>query len=74
MRPRWQQIEEENPWLDTQYFDFDQDPDVAIKYGVETGVLPCFIFLDSGDKEFARLSGEVSKVEILKVINSHKDK
>ena len=25
MRPRWQEIETENPWLTTEYFDFDQD-------------------------------------------------
>lgn len=25
MRPRWQEIEKENPWLKTEYFDFDED-------------------------------------------------
>jgi thiol-disulfide isomerase/thioredoxin len=74
MRPRWQQIEEENPFLDIEYFDFDTNPEVAKKYNIESGVLPCFIFLDAAGTELTRLSGEVSKEEILKTIEENKDK
>jgi thiol-disulfide isomerase/thioredoxin len=74
MRPRWQQIEEENPFLDTEYYDFDQHPEIAQKYNVESGVLPCFIFLDNDGNEITRLAGEVSKDEILKVITENENK
>jgi len=74
MRPRWQEIEKENPDLETQYFDFDKDREIIEKYGIESGVLPVFIFLDKEGKEVLRLSGEIEKVELLKIINENKDK
>ena len=46
MRPRWAEIEKENPWLKTEYLDFDGDKEEVEKYHVEDGVLPAFIFLD----------------------------
>ncbi len=74
MRPRWQEIEKENPWLQTQYFDFDKDKEVVKKYKIESGKLPVFIFLDKGGKEILRLDGEIGKAELLKVIEKNKDK
>lgn len=73
MRPRWQEIEKENPWLETQYFDFDQDKEMVEKYAIEGGVLPVFIFLDQDQREILRFTGEVEKKELLKVIEEHKD-
>lgn len=74
MRPRWQQIEKENPWLQTEYFDFDKDKEMFHKYGIESGVLPVFIFVDGDGKEFLRLNGEIDKKELLKVIAENKEK
>lgn len=74
MRPRWAEIEKENSWLETHYFDFDKDKDVVKKYAVESGKLPVFIFLDKNEKEILRLEGEVEKDELLKVIEENKDK
>ena len=51
MRPRWQEIEKENPWLKTNYYDFDTDKEMVQKYGITGGVLPIFIFLDKNGKE-----------------------
>jgi len=34
MRPRWQEIEKENPSLKTEYFDFDNDKDTVNKYKI----------------------------------------
>jgi thiol-disulfide isomerase/thioredoxin len=74
MRPRWAEIEKENPWLKTEYFDFDQNREMADKYGIASGVLPVFIFLDREGKEILRLSGEVEKKELFEVIAKNKDK
>lgn len=74
MRPRWQEIEKENPWLKTEYFDFDKDKEMAKKYGIVSGVLPVFIFLDKQGKEILRLSGEIEKAKLLKIIDENKDK
>ena len=74
MRPRWGEIEKENPWLKTEYFDFDKDKDVVNKHGIDSGVLPVFVFLDKDDKEILRLSGEVEKKDLIREININKDK
>ena len=31
MRPRWQEIEKETPWLTTKYFDFDKDKEMVLE-------------------------------------------
>lgn len=74
MRPRWQEIERENPWLKTEYFDFDEKKEMASKYGIVSGVLPVFIFLNKNGGEILRLSGEIEKNELLKAISENKDK
>lgn len=74
MRPRWQEIEKENPWLQTQYCDFDQDKEIVNKYGIESGKLPVFIFLNKSGEEMLRLDGEIEKKELLKIIEENKDK
>ena len=74
MGPRWKEIEQELPWLKTQYYDFDQDKNQIKKYKPDQGRLPCFIFLDKKDKEIQRTTGEVSKKNLLEIINRLKDK
>ncbi len=74
MRPRWAEIEKENPWLKTEYFDFDKDKEIVEKYNIDSGVLPVFIFLDKNNKEFLRLNGEIKKDVLLKAILDNKDK
>ena len=73
MRPRWQEIEKENPWLKTEYYDFDKDKGAVSKWGIDKN-LPTFVFLDKKGKEFLRLHGEIAKEELLKIINKNKDK
>ncbi len=72
MRPRWAEIEKENSWLKTEYFDFEKDKEMVQKYGISSGVLPVFIFLNKDGTEIVRLSGEIEKKELLKVITEHK--
>ena len=74
MRPRWTEIEKENPDLKTEYFDFDQDTRAVEKYKVDEGVLPVFIFLDKKGEELVRLTGELSKKDLLSLIEKYKDK
>lgn len=74
MRPRMAEIEKDNPWLKTEYYDFDQDLEMIKKYKIESGVLPVFIFLDKNNQEIMRLSGEIEKKTLLNYINTHKNK
>lgn len=74
MRPRWQEIEKENPWLKTEYFDFDKDKGIIERYKIDSGVLPVFIFLNKDGKEFLRLNGEIEKETLLKTILENKEK
>lgn len=74
MRPRWQEIEKENPWLKTQYYDFDTDQKIASQYQIESGRLPVSIFLDKKGQEILRLTGEIEKDKLLKTIAEHKNK
>ncbi len=73
MKPRWQEIEKENPWLETEYHDFDQDKEAVAKYNI-SDILPTFVFLDKNGDEFFRLTGEIDKAKLLEVINENKEK
>ena len=73
MKPRFAEIEKENPWLETEFFDADRNPDDLKKWNVND-VLPCFIFIDKEGKEILRMDGEISKEKLLEVINENKDK
>ena len=72
MRPRWKEIEAENPWLETRYFEYDDSKETVDRWNVGKN-LPVFIFLTKDNKEIARLTGEPSKVELLKIINEYKN-
>ena len=73
MKPRWKEIESENPWLRTEYYDFDKDKEMVKKYEI-TDTLPTFVFLDKNEKEFLRLSGEIDKSDLIILINKNKDR
>lgn len=73
MKPRWAEIEKENPWITTEYHDFDSEKELVEKYGIESGVLPVFIFLDKNGQEIRRMSGEVEKDVLVKAINELRD-
>jgi len=73
MKPRWQEIESENPWVKTEYYDFDTDKEMVNKYQIDN-ILPVFVFLDNNSNEFLRLNGEVPKEELVRIITENKDK
>jgi thiol-disulfide isomerase/thioredoxin len=73
MKPRWKEIETENPWLQTQYYDFDQDKEAVEKYGIKD-ILPAFVFLDSNGNEFLRLDGEIDKDKLVEIVNQNRGK
>lgn len=73
MRPRWAEIEKENPNLKTEYFDFDEDKEKIEKFNIESGKLPVFIFLGKKGNEVLRLSGEIEKKDLLKAIEECKN-
>lgn len=74
MRPRWQEIEAENPQLQTTYYDFDQDQEKIEKYHLEDSKLPTCIFVDKNGEEIERLHGEIEKSTLVEKINSYQDK
>ncbi|MFC1711940.1 thioredoxin family protein [Patescibacteria group bacterium] len=74
MRSRWQEIEKENPWLKTEYIDFDEQENIVKKYNIDGGKLPVFIFLDKKGKIIKQIQGEPSKKELIKLINQFKNK
>lgn len=73
MKPRFEEIEKENPWLKNEYYDFDEDKEAVEKYNINDA-LPIFIFLDKNDKEILRLEGEHSKKVLENLISEHRDK
>lgn len=73
MKPRWKEIEAENPWLQTEYYEFDESKEMVEKYNITTS-LPTFIFLDKEGNEILRLNGEVEKEKLIEVINQNKEK
>lgn len=73
MKPRWSEIESDNPWLKTEMHDFDEDKEAVKKYGI-TDVLPVSVFLDKEGNEFLRLKGEISKDKLIEVINENKER
>lgn len=73
MRPMWQEIERENPWLKNEYYDYDQDKKAIEKWKIDE-TLPTFVFVDKDEKELFRLQGERSKDELIKIILENKDK
>ncbi len=74
MKPRWQEIEKELTWLETEYYDIDKDKEMAEKYNIESEIIPTFIFLDEKGEEFLRLHGEIEKQKLINIINNNKDK
>lgn len=72
MRPLWKKIEEENTWLDSEYFDFDKDKEAVSQYQIDTK-LPVFIFLAKDGTELHRIQGERSKKEIMQLIDQFKE-
>jgi thiol-disulfide isomerase/thioredoxin len=73
MKPRWAEIEKENPWLETEYHDYDEAKDFVEKYSIDDK-LPTFVFLDKSNVEFMRLSGEIEKQKLLDIITKNRDK
>ena len=75
MKPRWVEVEKAQPWLKTEYLDFDEDKEKLKKYKAENEEkLPVFIFLDKKGKEFLRLRGEPSVKELLEIVLENKNK
>ncbi|MDD2591812.1 MAG: thioredoxin family protein [Erysipelotrichaceae bacterium] len=72
MKPRWAKIEEELPWLKTEFFDYDLDREKVKALNVDK-ILPVCIFIDDNGNELARLNGEQSKKVLLSMIEKYKD-
>ncbi len=74
MRPRWKKIEAENPWLKTEYIDYDKDNEKALTYGLDENKLPTFIFIAEDGTELDRAHGELTEKAITEKIYAYKEK
>ncbi len=72
MKPRWEEIEKENPWIESEYYDADEHPEKMEEYKIGDRI-PVFIFLDKNNKEILRLVGERSKKELVDILNKNKN-
>jgi len=72
MVPRWEEIEKENPWLETEMIKIDDNPEAMKEYQLYQ--LPTFIFLDKEENEITRITGEVEKDILVKTILEDRDK
>lgn len=72
MKPIWKDIEGENTWLETEFYDYDIDKEKLKIYNID-GNLPCFIFLDKEWKEIERIQWEFSKGFLLEKIWKYKN-
>ncbi len=73
MKPRWKKIEEMNPWLKNEYYDFDMDKEAVERYGIDD-ILPTFVFVNKEGEEFMRIKGEIEEERLLEIINKNKEK
>lgn len=71
MKPRWEEVEKENPWLETEFYDYDENPEMAKKYDIKE--LPEFIFLDKEGNEITRMKGEIEKEALVDAINQYRE-
>jgi len=73
MRPRWQKIEQELTWLETEYYDYDQNKEMVNRYNIGRDI-PVFVFLDREGIEFKRMNGEIDRKDLIKFLEENKDK
>lgn len=74
MKPRWQEVEDENPWLMTEYLDYDEDREKIKNFNIDISKLPVFIFLDKEGVEIDRLEGEIEKKKLVQLIGNHRER
>jgi thioredoxin-related protein len=72
MKPCWQEIESENPWLKTEFYLAEDSPEIMQKYNVIA--VPTFIFLDKKGNELIRLTHIQEKEKLIELINKFKEK
>jgi thioredoxin 1 len=72
MVPRWEEIEKEYPWLETEMIKLDDEPGASEKYKMTS--IPTFIFFDKEGQEILRMSKLVEKDVLVKAILENKDK
>jgi len=71
MKPRWVEIQNEMPDLETEYFDVDENKDLVKKYEITD--FPCCIFLNTNGEEIHREYGEIEKNKLIELINQYKN-
>lgn len=72
MKSRWEKVEKELQWLETEYYDVDENEELVAKYNLED--YPVFVFLGQNGEEILRLQGEIDRQELIKIIEENKDK
>ena len=73
MKPRFEKIEQELPWLDTKYYEIDErkNEEMVKKYNIKNP--PVFVLINKDGEEFMRLEGEIDRKELKEIIIKNKD-
>lgn len=71
MRPRWDKLERELDWLETEYHDVDEEEGLSDSYEITD--YPCFIILDDNGNELHREYGELEVDTLRKIVNAYKN-
>lgn len=72
MKPRWAEIEKDRPELKTEFYEYDDHPEIIARY--QPTEMPCFVFVDKNDQEIRRFYGDVKKEILIQAIKEDKDK
>lgn len=72
MKPMWDEIEQNIPGFEAEFYDADESPDVVKKYNVD--IIPTFIFLDKEEAEITRLKGIQNKDKLEQIVKDNLDK
>ncbi|MCA9387191.1 thioredoxin family protein [Candidatus Dojkabacteria bacterium] len=71
MRPRWKELEAQNPELKTEYYEYDDNPELMQKLKISEELVPVFIFMGNDGKELDRVAGEVDKDKLQSLIDKY---
>ncbi len=71
MKPRMEELLKEFPEVDSPYYDYDENLEVAKKWNVKK--LPTFIFVDKNGNELDRLIGEIKESDMYEHIEKYKE-
>ena len=72
MKPLFEEIETENPTLQTEYHEVEKSADLVKKYNIEH--VPTFVFIDKDGNELTRMIDVHEREKVMENIEKYKDR